>query len=72
MNLKSKTVKDIINMFDDVGVWAITLDMIIAYFVKHNQHNLSKDDVIEAFNELAAADLIVWDATKSYVRPVSY
>ena len=72
MNLKSKTVKDIINMFDDVGVWAITLDMIIDYFVKHNQHKLSKDDVIEAFNELAAADLIVWDATKSYVRPVSY
>jgi hypothetical protein len=72
MNLKSKTVKDIINMFDDVGVWAITLDMIIDYFAKHNQHNLSKGDVIEAFNELAAADLIVWDTTKSYVRPVSY
>lgn len=59
-------VLNVINMFDDVGVYAITSSMIKDYF----KDKLGDSIVDEIIAELSAQDMIQWDMTRSYFRPV--
>lgn len=61
-----------IHMLDDVGVWAITPDMILDYLSKQKKLTVTNQEILNALIELSASDVISWDATKSYVRPTAY
>jgi len=68
---KIEEVLKIINMHDDVGIYAITEEMIKDYFFD-KKSAITSQDVSDAIKELAHQDRIVWDATKQYFRPVKY
>ena len=68
---KIEEILKIINMHDDVGIYAITEAMIKDYFFD-KKSVITSQDVSAAIKELAHQDRIVWDATKQYFRPVKY
>jgi len=68
---KIEEVIKIINMHDDVGIYAITESMIQDYFFDKKSSITSKD-ASDAIKELTHQDRIAWDKTKQYFRPVSY
>jgi hypothetical protein len=69
--MKLEVIKTI-HLLDDVGVWAITPNMILDYLSKKNKLTVSNQDILNVLSELSASDVIVWDATKSYIRPTAY
>jgi hypothetical protein len=69
--MKSEVIKTI-HLLDDVGIWAITPNMILDYLSKQKKLSVSKQDILNELSELSASDVIAWDATKSYIRPTAY
>jgi len=71
MNKATSRVMEVINVLDTAGVYSITSKMVCDYF-QNNKCELTSSIVDRCIEELAASDFIVWDATKSYFRPVRY
>ena len=64
-----KYVKEIINLHDDVGVWAITSKMVFDY-IKNKDRSITEEEVKQCFDILSKNNKIVFDKTRSFVRPV--
>jgi len=62
---------EIIDVFDTAGVFAITPDMIKDYCYDRKLA-ITSFQVDEIIDELSAQDRIVWDATRTYFRPIHY
>ena len=68
---KTERVLDIINMYDQIGIYAITADMIKDY-VYDRKIAITSLDIDEILADLVSQDRIVFDATNSYLRPIAY
>jgi hypothetical protein len=69
--MKSEVIKTI-HLLDDVGVWAITPNMILDYLTNQKKLTTNNQEIIEILIELSASDVVSWDATKTYIRPTAY
>ena len=68
---KIEKILGIINVHDRAGIYSITADMIKDY-VYDRKIAISALEIDSILKELVAQDRIVYDATNSYFRPVSY
>ena len=69
--MMTNKIAKIINMFDEVGIYAITPQIVIDYLYGKDK-SITVANIIHSIEELSAQDRIVWDATKTYFRPTQY